>query len=81
MQVLKKEEVKTLLESNKVVGRETLYKKEIESLKPGEAIHLIATDWTIKSTPSAYYYRFNKSQGKKIVTVNKLKDGFLITKL
>jgi hypothetical protein len=80
MEVLKKEDVKTLLEANKSVNRETLYKKEIDTLKPGEAIRLTMEDWSLKTSPSSYYYRFNKNQGKRVVTVNKLKDGFLITK-
>ncbi len=80
MEILKSEAVKTLLEANKSVNRETLYKKEIDTLKPGEAIRLTAEDWSLKTSPSSYYYRFNKNQGKKVVTVNKLEDGFLITK-
>jgi hypothetical protein len=80
MEILKSEAVKTLLDANKSGNRETLYKKELDSLNAGEAIRLKTEDWLIKTTPSAYYYRFNKNQGKKVVTVNKLKDGFLITK-
>jgi len=70
MEVLKKEDVKTLLEAN----------KSVDTLKPGEAIRLTMEDWSLKTSPSSYYYRFNKNQGKRVVTVNKLKDGFLITK-
>jgi hypothetical protein len=82
MEILKSEAVKTLLEANKSVNKETLYKKDIDALKPGEAIRLTLTaeDWPLKTSPSSYYYRFNKNQGKKVVTVNKLKEGFLITK-
>ncbi len=35
MEVLKKEDVKPPLKANKSVNRETLYKKEIDTLKPG----------------------------------------------
>ena len=45
MEVLKKEDVKTLLEAQKSVNRETLYEKEINILKPCEGIRLTTEDW------------------------------------
>ena len=44
LEVLKKEDVKTLLEAHKSVNRETLYEKEINTLKPCEAIRLTTED-------------------------------------
>ena len=79
--VQSKENVKTLLESTKGARKPVMFVDEISKLKSGEGLLIGENEWSFKTSIPAYYYRFNKNLNVKTVSVAKVKDGFLITKL
>lgn len=82
MEVKSKEDVKTLLELNKKSSKEIIFGDSISKLKSGEGIFFLETEWKLKTTPGAYYYnRFRKGKDVKTLSISKVKDGYLITKV
>ena len=83
MPVLKTKEQSTALLATKVGGtKPVIFGEQIDKLKSGEGLFFEEKEWTIKTTPSAYFYaKYRKGKEIKSISVSKVKDGFLITKL
>ena len=74
-------EVSEILKSHNVRGsKPVLFSKEIEGLKTGEGFLIPLKEWTMKTTPSAYYYHKFNRKGKFKVSVFTTKDGYLIVR-
>jgi hypothetical protein len=82
MEIKSKEDVKKLmLEKTKGNVKTVIYGKEISELTQGQGIFFLGTEWSLKTTPAAYFYnRFRKGK-EKTISINKVNDGYLITKL
>lgn len=83
MPVLKsKEDVKSLLASKKGGVKPVIFGDEVNKLKSGEGLFINENEWKIKTTPNAYYYgKYRKGKDVKTISVSKVNDGYLITKL
>jgi hypothetical protein len=80
--VKSKEDVKSLLSTKRGGSKPVIFGEEINKLKSGEGLFFSAEEWTIKTTPSAYFYaHFRKGKDVKIISVSKVENGYLITKL
>jgi hypothetical protein len=79
--VLGVKEVSEILKSHNVRGsKPVMFGKEIEGLKVGEGLLIPEEEWTMKTSPSSYFYqKFNKKGDFKISCI-KTKEGFLIVK-
>ena len=78
------EQVKAILSEVKVKGKSKpiLFGDEISKLKSGEALLISNDEWQMKTTPAAYYYRaYRLKSDKKTLSVYKVNEGYLITKL
>ncbi len=81
---LSKDEAEKLLQSSKRAPKSILFIEQINELKKGEALFISDKEWPQKTTMTAYYYqKFTKGKEKseRIISYNKVKDGFLITKI
>ncbi len=57
---------------------------EISALKKGEGLFISDNEWTAQTTITAYYYgKFRKGikEEDRVYNYQKVKDGFLITKI
>lgn len=77
-----KEQVKGLLEARQSGTKPTLFGEEVTALKSGEGLLILDSEWSLKSSPSSYYYsKFKRGKTEKSFTVSKVKEGYLITKI
>lgn len=81
-QVKSKEEVKAMLDSKKGSAKPTIFGAEIDKLKKGDGLFIPEKEWTMKTTPSAYYYgKYRKGKDVKTVSVSKVEGGYLVSKV
>jgi hypothetical protein len=72
-------EVSEILNNHNVRGsKPVLFGVEIESLKVGEGLIITEKEWTMKTTPSAYYYQKFNRKGNLKVSCIKTTEGHLI---
>lgn len=80
MKKLEASDVKKLLTRNK-----SEYAEQLSGLKKGEAISIEKSEWKKKTSPYVYFNNtFNRKRGrksKKIVSIRKTDDTFLIIKM
>jgi hypothetical protein len=61
-----------------------LFRKEIEKLSVGEHLLIEDSEWSMKTTPTAYYYgKFKKGveSGNQTIGYRKVQGGILLTRL
>jgi hypothetical protein len=85
LKVIKKEDVKVLLEQKKGGRKPIVFKSEIDSLLPEQGLIITEQNWketNLKSSPSSYYYnKLRKNSDKPVISISKVNDGYLIVKL
>jgi hypothetical protein len=76
------EQTKVLLSESNSRIKTVLFMDQITKLLAGQALHITNEEWPLRTSPASYYYRtLRKGKDKATHSVNKVKDGFLITKL
>jgi hypothetical protein len=74
------EQVQALKASSRGKGKQIVFGEEISKLKSTQGLLIESGEWTLKTTPTSYYYRTLKLKENKSFTINKVPGGFLITK-
>lgn len=76
------EQTKVLLAESNSRTKPVLFIDLINKLKQNESLHIETLEWPLKTSPASYYYRtLRKGKDKATHSVNKVKDGYVITKL
>ena len=79
--VLSVKEVNELLKNRRTgVKKPILFEKEILGLKTGEGFEITTKEWSLKTSPSSYYYqKFNKREDVKL-SILKTENGVLVVR-
>ena len=57
-----------------------MFGKEIENMREGEGYLINDSEWTLKTSPSSYYYQKYRKSDKVRVSVYRVKDGHLVVR-